>query len=172
MFQRWITLSYIIRYIRLCGTICLFPRTIFPPRSRWQLMRMYFCLVHVAVYKTSDTSRRAIVEPLYGICMLCHRDCLILWTNVHQIILYQIMLHVSTAAVRSRSDKKRTMEWPIDEQKVGCTRRKLRRWERVKLEHGSWYYGMQQRTSLLGAWGVRMGPWGWNNKTKAVANRH
>ena len=23
-----------------------------------------------------------------------------------------------------------------------------------------WYYGMQQRTSLLGAWGVRMGPWG------------
>lgn len=44
--------------------------------------------------------------------------------------------------------------------------------EWVKLEYGSWYYGMQQRTSLLGAWGVRMGPWGWNNKTKAVANKH
>lgn len=45
--------------------------------------------------------------------------------------------------------------------------------EWAKLKHvDCGIYGMRQRTSLLGAWGVRMGPWGWNNKTKAVANKH
>lgn len=121
-----------------------------------------------------------------GMCMLCHRNCL---NHVNRRapnnIVPNNVSNVSTPAIRSRlrmweqKDEKTKMrketknEKEFDRRTESWMYEKIKeRWESVKLEHGSWHYGMQQRTSLLGAWGVRMGPWGWNNKTKAVANKH